>query len=360
MKRLFLSRFKLLVGVVGGIVLLSIVYYFYPVSLCSQLRGVGLMEARSLYVLPIANGDTLFFSWQASDSLPKHLNTNPDSARSYSFSSAFFIAPSGRLFTALPSEAQKPEVLTESVLLPALHKEHRRIKTLRLVVQDQLKELDYYRKTHSVVDEGYDRVMTYSETLKQKMAQQDSLLFTVELLLKSKPTALLKTEYLLHWGITSESGVWHTEIIPCRLLNKEARGAMLMQTADSLLPLRAYCFTLPDMASCRWGVTGADYFLLGYHRYFQHVEQADVVHPYASGVRLQDSVFTVPTMPLAEGSPVVNALGHLVGMNLNGTLYPISDLHNLQQETSTFLSRFTADTKARWIQLKRKIQEARR
>lgn len=358
MKRLFLSRFKLLLGAVGGVILLLFVYYFYPVSSRSQLRGVGLMEARSLYVLPVANGDTLFFSWHACDSMPKHLNTNPDSARSHTFASAFFISPSGRLFTALQLEVQKREVLTEGVLLPALRKECLRIKNLRLIIQDQLKELDYYRKTHSVVDEGYDQVMTYSETLRQKLAQQDSLLFYVEQLLNEKPMALLKTEYLLHWGIKSDSGVWHTEVIPCRLLNKDIRGAMQMQTADSLLPFQAYFFTLPYVNSCKWEVTGADYFILGYHRYFQHMAQADNVHPYASGVRLLDSVFTLPTMPLAEGAPVVNALGHLIGMNLNGTLYSNSELCALQQGTGTFFGRFTADTKARWIQLKRKIQEA--
>ena len=132
---------------------------FWPTSERACREGVAEAVTVSWYELGVPGGDTLYFNVLRTDSTLGGLSAERETAQREFRANAFFISYSGRLLTAADS-VTRPERLNREGLLPALQKESRLVSVRLAGFRRMLEEMEYYGRTHSVVDEGFHEVIT--------------------------------------------------------------------------------------------------------------------------------------------------------------------------------------------------------
>ena len=276
------QRIWLLLGV--AVVFLSVifVYVWLPFSKKSQLRAVALVNIRRALVLPLPEG--------------KELVLREDSV----WQTCFFTDPQGIFQTApLDTSCFCVKDIDSCLLRLEMH-----LQEKKTYLTHQTEEIAYYQHTHTAKDDGYQEVMMLLAGVNHDLAETDSLLSLVRLAYDSSRTnAEIKWESYVHYFQHQDDSV---------LVLKSS----VIDAANGVCQLNIY--TLP---------TGATFLnttmlclpsfrrrVAGYLCYWTTMK--DSLRP--EFVNRTDSL-----PPMAVGSPVLDALGHVRGVVTSDTIVSV-------------------------------------
>lgn len=208
---------------------------FWPTSERACREGVAETVTVSWYELGVPGGDTLYFNVLRTDSTLGGLSTERETAQREFRANAFFISYSGRLLTAADS-VTRPERLNRETLLPALQKESRLVSVRLAGFRRMLEEMEYYGRTHSVVDEGFHEVMAHNEWVKAQCGELARCKQALDRLLAAGgEDAYLREERTLR--IHARAGRGADEVsVACRRLSQRSGGPSVWQAAGGKLP----------------------------------------------------------------------------------------------------------------------------
>ena len=344
MKMRPLPRKKLWLAASAVAVLVLGLLFFFPTSVGRQLRGVCLVECRSHYAVAVRPGDTLFFSGVPADTLLHGMTIYADSATTTGHRTGFFCSNDGLLLTAADLHRGRPARLDDRRLRPLLEKEHKRLLHLKEVYARQSDELDYYARTHTVTDEGYNDVMAFRSCLVRHRSRLDSLLTLFDGALRKKQLeAVREDRYEVIYRQVADSG----KILGCRLpadfVAAPDTSVLVLRLRSRLLPEGAFRFVpylLPPPGLTPRRLPAR---LFGYLLY--DVPAGGDAVPVPDAVRTADAP---RGMTVAAGAPVVNAFGQLVGMQTADGVVDASTLSRAVYGTRSYPAALWHNMTAWW------------
>ena len=178
------TKKKLIYVIVVLVVVLTalILYIFIPQARKKQMDALCRVRARSCYALVLAPKDTLFLSLR-DDSL-RNAAIHADSLHDEQDQTGVFVSNTGCVVTSDALVDGAPLEVTGRVL-------QGRLERLDTILSERLEketsevdELNYYARTHTVVDDGYNEVMAYRALATMYKEQTDSALHKVKKALK--------------------------------------------------------------------------------------------------------------------------------------------------------------------------------
>lgn len=308
------SRKRLWIATTAAAALVLGLLMFFPVSVERQLRGVCLVECRSHYAVAVRPGDTLFFSGIPADTLLHGIAIYADSATTVSRRTGFFCSNDGLLLTSADLHRGRPARLNDKRLRPLLEKEHGRLLHLKEIYARQSDELDYYARTHTVTDEGYNDVMAFRSHLERHRSRLDSLLSLFDEALRQKRLEGVREDrYEVTYRQMADSGKLLACSIPADAVATPDTSVLVLQLRSRLLPDGAFRFVPYLLSPSFWTPRPLPGQLFGYLLY-DVPSEGDAI-PIPDAVRTADAP---PGMTVASGAPVVNVFGQLVGMKTSG------------------------------------------
>ena len=178
-------KIKTPILVVLALLLLTLVLFvFVPTKKQNLLSSACRIDATSCYRLIFNKKDTLYVSL-CDDSLQMASTLSADVDTTVSQSGVFVsnegdVLTSDGLVQGKAKEWSQKEVNERLCALDTL-------MTLRQKTNHNImNEFDYYARTHTVVDDGYNKVMTYRELVHQRSARLDSALAIIKRALQQK------------------------------------------------------------------------------------------------------------------------------------------------------------------------------
>lgn len=174
----------------------------------NPLNALVKVEISSYYVLYLADGDSLCFS-EASlldrktmrmDTLP-HLRVISFDANSSLLKSThygFCIARDGSVQVAIP---KTEDTLRGENFKQAIMRTWERLGETNRTARRHLNELEYYRRTHTVIDDGYNEVMRYAEMKKRELANAESVYHRLTSALQLRNLSAIKRSRILVNGL---------------------------------------------------------------------------------------------------------------------------------------------------------------
>ena len=286
MRKSFVKRFRMphnkwLIAVFV-FVWLAIVhaYTLFNVSTARMLRGVVLLEDDRQVLLTLPDGRSC-----------------PVTARKHSFSTGFFVNGSGLVQTRW----HHPELLLNhlsqdslrTVLSARLDSAQNRYLELKLL----LDEMDYYKRTHTVYDEGYNQILQLNESLAHESDSVSSLVDILTLALAGDDIDVSVDQQLkAYYRPTASDSLLvldaqEVDEQHCRLLSGET-------------PDGAYIF---NTTSLRWW--GGRRMAFGYLR--EPLNSSDSSAFIPSLIVLDSVSSDVPLPVTLSGAPVVDQRAHL-------------------------------------------------
>lgn len=214
---------------------------FRPNTYRGQLAATCRVETRLWYEITSGGKDTLRMA--VSDA-----HTTDDMGRPLyedtTHTSGVFVSASGHLVAPSSALLDAEDVLKTDTLRSLLLKEQARLQALLKEQKETVKELEYYARTHSVADDGYNEVMRHGSLTLIWKGHTDSLLTLVDALL-SQPQIKARLRHVSTVLTTALPGrkvkdgvrVEQKRVVANCLQRKD--GLLLMQTSEKRLPLRS-------------------------------------------------------------------------------------------------------------------------
>lgn len=321
----------------------ALLFWPHPESRCA--RGVVDACTTSWYALKAPGGDTLFFTSLQGDSLLAGVASAPEKARREFRSTAFFVSFSGRLLTAADT-AGRPARLSPRQLRPALEKTAALTAARAETYRKMLDEMDYYARTHTVVDEGFHEVMAHYEWVKMQFGELTKCRQLLDTLLTAEGTEAVLYEkhdirLTLNGGQEKDA-----ETLPCRRLSRETDGTAVWQTLSATLPDGYRRFRLNFFPYEWFHGSHARYTL--WARWGRHGRQfrPEAASPSPVRVGMTDGIPRIPLIDGAEGAPVLGRGGNLNGMWAGGRFHPATELYALTLSHSSWAECLWEDLKA--------------
>lgn len=228
--------------------LVSLVAWLFPLPLSRQLRAVPQVDLFAVYAYPLSPGDTLRFVPSTGATTTAQGDTLcADTLRG----SGVWISYHGQMLAASARLADVPQRLTHRRLQLVLEKELARLTSLDSLLRAARSELQYYERTHSVVDDGYNDVMAFSHLTVQRAARVDAALLRVRRALAHADSDSASAAQLRVSGcVTTCCPYEDVALRTCQPLTLLRRSGdlLLLQTRDCAMPLyaeRAYINVLP-------------------------------------------------------------------------------------------------------------------
>lgn len=269
------------------------------------------VEVRAWYNVVLPDGDTLRLS-------PETGRVLTDEAAFFRADTAVvsgsFVSARGHLVTSSAAVCGAPMMLAADSLKALLQSEKSRLEARSKVLAEADRELDYYARTHSVTDDGYNDVMAYRAANEARAALTDSALKIVETAASQEGLkASLHVEAVADVGQLDDS--LHAEVGRYDLhLLKRADGLLLFQTASEKLPARSHYFSLSALSPA-----GSASLVIAC---FDGEAVADAA-PTDVAQRLNDAH--------SEGGAVTDDEGRLCGLRVDGATVDVSALRRLCQ-----------------------------
>lgn len=315
--RRLLRRRRYIVAALLLVVLSTISWMIYfPISLERQRQGLCIVEGVARYEVVTHTGDTLLFPaayYRLSDEVGDSLPPSPACA------SGAFVSSDGEVLTSARVLDFSPDSLSPDSLAALLRAEARRLARLQEVQDEAIKELEYYARTHSVTDDGYNDVMAYREQTLRRAARVDRGLRRVSAALSAGiASQRLKAEFRVKYIDEKER---QCATYPALLLTRRD-SLLLLRLSAGMLPAGAYRFATYLVSPSRRRAT-----LLGH---FPGHLRPDAL-PADSAGRLGG------LMP--EGGVAVNAFGQLCGICVDGRIRSAAAIRTLLYEQKGWFSR---------------------
>lgn len=328
-------RRKALAAAAGAALLLAAVaafalYVLIPTGHRLLLRGVCRAEAASCYALAAAPGDTLYISLPGT---PARAALSPDSVAARTDISAAFVTASGHAATSDSLLFHAPDTLPANRTRALLQ----RLDTVLAAANRRdsltLRELDYYARTHSVVDDGYNEVMAFRQQLRVKLHGSDSTLARLRLI-ASRPTlpaARLHAACRLVWSAPADSACYRCDTLPAHIALRGRDGLLLLQADSRRLPAGA-----AHLAVLRFGTLLPATRLLAFNDF-----GGKTASPLPATLIRRDTA-----LPATEGGIWINALGHPCGVSVRGASTPARSLPRLLHKAHCWHVWWREDLKA--------------
>lgn len=280
------------------------------------MQGVVLVEMQSRYALPLEDGDTLYFTVDSDYGGISGLGSWDVPVNNTRFFSGFYVSEEGHVVSVLPDSVEMPGQISGKALRDLLSEEQARLADFDKVYFGQKKELDYYARTHSVVDDGYHQVMFFRKIIDKRSLELDSIRFLFRTALENSnlADAVLQCRYrvLDHWG----DSVWMEAETCC---TDPTHSLVLLQRSDRQTPVPFASWRIPLFCSKIQTQFGLPLFQFG-------------IPSFVSGTSVDEQLFfttdTFPELPVPDvqilgktpfpvmsGGPVLNAFGGLVGIS---------------------------------------------
>ena len=294
-------RVWLAAGIV--VVLLLVLLWALPPRQSKLLRAVCRVEARACYVLPVADGDTLYLPLEAQGA--RVAGMKADSVQTRVDQTGVLVSNEGHVLTTDSLLLHMPDTLPVGHLQARLAAADSMLQTICRHMEAQKPELDYYARVHSVTDDGYNEVMAYRALLPARLQRTDSLRQLVQKAraAKSLQPAVLQYKARVRMVIPTDTAQALVYDLPARHVERDTAGMLLVRLRMGCLPHGANY-----LAPWRWGATTWRRRLLAFN---------DCGGPTASvlPVRVQPDTLALPAV---EGGAYVNAFGRLCGLRMHG------------------------------------------
>ena len=310
----------------GVVLLISL----YPQSDSRLLSSVVRVEARSRYLVTSADGDSAYLPL-CSEAHGRALVMGTDETErtdltATCISNAGHLLASDSLLLGMPDslrneEARKRLALRDSVV------EHE-LKT----VDNELGELNYYARTHSVVDDGYNDVMAHRVRVEKYRKTLDSLHVRYGKLLKSARPLMahleVKANAICH--LPSDSSNTETYVLPVKVVRHDASlGMVLLQPQQKMLPKGFHRMSVNWLSMGKEAVRMAGMADFG----------GATSRTGASMLQLNDSI---TRHSACEGAMTLSSNGHVRGIWLKGREMKLEDVHRfLKEEHGWFMWQWT-------------------
>lgn len=226
--------------IIGVVLLLlcMLLAYFSPHTFQARMRSVCLVESKEMYVVTFKDGKEL----QLSVSQHRFSDVDGDMPTASAFTcSGFFVSNDGHLVTTTDAVGNAQLSLPADTVENIVEKEKSRVEEQQKAIDQDVRELDYYSKTHSVIDDGYNEIMEYREKVHARKRYIDSLL---TILVNAEKVGIkncrLKTDFTISFAnVQQERG--DTAIVyrmKASLLANEG-NLLLLRTQDGEMPASA-------------------------------------------------------------------------------------------------------------------------
>ena len=316
------NRQHILLYILSAVLLLigaGLLLVFIPSSESHRQSAIVRVEARSCYVLPLGRGDTL--QMPLSPEYGSLIRSVAEEECARADLTGCFVSNAGHLLTSDSLVMNAPDALAPEETRSRLEHEDSLLARQNRIVGSELKELDYYARTHSVVDDGYNEVMSHREKLSRYAKRIDSVRSRLKhaLQLKLLPAARLKVEARAFHAWHDDSGRVFVDTLPARLCAHDAAdGLLLLKLDEGGLPQGAHRVAL------NWcGVGKEAVSLLAYADYGGRTAQLWPQRQVAG---------TVLPRSASEGGVWLSHQGHMRGLQVAGKVLPLHTVHHFLRE----------------------------
>lgn len=279
--------------IIGLAIITLIVYTYVPMRNDKALRAICRVEAQSCYRLITPQRDTLYISLRP-DSLQEASIEAEEVAKGFS-QSGVFVSNEGDVVTSDGIVDKCNDTLSHAEIKTRLQQLDSITEKRQKGIHSVVDELDYYARTHTVIDDGYNDVMAYRERIKVRAAHTDSALSIIKRALE-RPKGInaqlyVKAQIICPTDTHRISAHWQAR-----------QGGIVLLQSDSLrLPQGAY-----RLSVFRFGVRNMRYRLFAFNDL-----GSKSIHALPETVEAPNdtSVF-----PAAEGGAYLNRSAHLCGI----------------------------------------------
>ena len=292
---------------------------FFPASLENQLSGLVQVELTCTNRIISQSGDTLYSNKLSTKVVDESLSLSDSTNQVKLLGSGFFVSNGGHVVTATTVPASMATKKTDSTLRQELREDSIALELLSKQLKRSHREFDYYARTHSVIDDGYNDVMALREKTILRQANTDTMLSRVKRMLHSKPKSL-SCELLQSYTVTSptDSGKIAIRRYKASLCRSNGDSLSLIQIAGRSLPKNTRHFS-------PWYFNPQNCLPLTNPKIelgFQHTRGNAEILPDVAQAKTHHSYF-------CNTSAVVNRWGQLVGVNYGSNYADFDSLHKL-------------------------------
>ena len=342
--RLHRPSSKLLLIIASLVVIITVWGLLMPLPhhRMRQQRCLVWLQNTYCFAMTADGADTVYFNGLRSDTLLSGVSIRRSEALVTRHGTGFWYSPwlllhhcGGRIMTT--SRLALPDTLLDRVdsLIDTLLVRQTALADRQLADLTKSEDhLDYYVKTHSVTDEGYNQVAQYEQQLRQQLKETKILAQTLKHLSRQDHVKLL---YLPRYTYRAadRSDTLSTEARPCHLFKPlRQRGLCILQSDTKLNTLGSVSLARPLFTLVRFASSDdpAGVTLMGFNHPLPHgqVTSAFTAGSY-KGQAWKDSDFPqsrryhtdLPILSSAEGSPIVDRRGVLIGVATKQGLIPM-------------------------------------
>ena len=307
---------------------LIMLFLFIPRSTRRQLDSVVLVEARTCYAFISDDGDTLYCNTNM-PSAQSCISVNKDAATTRSLRSGFFVSTWGHVLTTA-SLCPTPDTIGGDVAIERLDS----IKSIFIrhhaILKSTKTELDYYARTHHVVDENYNEVMQHRYSVTKNFQEADSTLLVLDRMLQSDEVTIeCQTSFLMRHAHTTDTGCIVSTTSPLRFV-RASKSLLLLQTTSERLPQYATRYVVYQFSPRYWAPSWSNLRALG----FWQASPDSLILPSVAPEPLNFEL----TQHYEEGGPIVDVYGHLVGVKINGKMASHSEMLGILHEEKSLLN----------------------
>ena len=294
------------------------IWRIWPGAPTTAYQSVVRLTAQMEYQMAIAPGDTLRLTipdGRAAD------NDGMAPCPATTTATAVCISPSGYMVTSDVVADGAPDSIAGAALTTLLQSELQRLTALHDNYCRQQEQLALYTRRHTEVDDGYDDVVTYAESLRRRLAATDSILHLLNRACHTPgPVARLRilaaTAEHDATSPTDDEGNMRLRRYRLRCHSVARQGRLwLWQTDDGRLPRGI------DWRCTAWGRRGTQRkYVLGY--------RGTMLLPEAMAYTDMDS-----TAGIDDGMPLIDGRGRLCGIRTADGIAATGEIDRLYRST---------------------------
>ncbi len=290
-----------------------------PGNLSHGLNGVCRVMTRCIYYVALTDKDTL---WLSADKGMVTTFSGDSLVADTSFNSGFVVSGSGAVVTSASAISFAGDEICSDSLAKILTKEKDRLEILRENKREAARELDYYARTHSVVDDGYNEVMAYRvRNTRERIHVERQLELIGKALRHPMARARLQADFEIVINIVrkNENTVAEEYRYVSKMVARSGSLLLLQINEPSGWPQGIHIFDTGFLA-----FRGRPAAVLG----SWEENGLPVVAPV-------DSISGLALTSL-DGMPVTDARGRLVGVRANNQMVPLFALRRLNWNFKPF------------------------
>ena len=307
----------------------------YPWQSNKIQKSVSLLECQYCFAMTAAGCDTLFFSSIQDDSVLTGLTSSPEKVKKKAYGSAFWYSPypllhlsQGRLLTTV-------DVASADTIISTMQHDIRRLVMTQesltakreAAIEKEESFLSYYMSTHDIIDEGYNQMGRYEQDYRQMQEDMRKVCSTLKQLRNSDSILIFfVSTYIVHSPIGTDSVVLQHDT--CQRISVKG-NVVELQTLSENNAKGYYSITPSVINSMHLASDNSrkDAIMVTYNYGITHDTplQELKVHNIQGKVWRSGGMYntSIPVLKRAEGSPLFDKYGRLIGIVHRNNIIPL-------------------------------------